>query len=129
MNKKTQKAFEKACKKLGISSELPKVDMLRPDYQRYVIDGYVLAVLIEDVNDGWVADFGDHNQVKYWPWHYCKPGYVGGSSGGGFSYYDFGYSFAYACVGARLCTNTAAKARKIAEDYPELWESVKLFIK
>ena len=129
MNEKTEKAFKEACKKLGISDALPNVDGLRQDLQLHILDYYVLCIIVEAANDGWIADFGDHDQRKYFPWPVVKAGYKAGSGGGGFACYDSDYAYAFAYVGARLSVKSPELAEQLFNDFPELWESVKLYLK
>ena len=130
ISKKSKKAFEAAAKKLKLSPALPDLSMLREDLALYMTAQYMLAVIIEAGKNGKVYDITNHSKRKYENWHYAEEGYVPGSSGGGFSFYDFGYRGAgYSYVGARLSFNSPDEGKKNANDYPDLWEIVKLNVK
>ena len=115
------KTFEDACKATGRNPEmLPDVSMLPEADRQYIIDKYKLIVIAEALNNGWKADFTDHNQVKYWPWFYQEEG---SGSASGFSYgYVFAYSSTY--VGARLCFKSRELAEYAGKQFIDLYRSV-----
>jgi hypothetical protein len=106
---RTIKTFEDACKKLGLDPlSLPA---LTGEFLKPIIAAYKLMVIYKAVNDGWVPDWGNDNQNKYYPWFWVL------SSGFGFSASDFHFGYARTDVGSRLCTNTSEKARYMAEQF------------
>jgi len=72
---------------------------------------YELFVVFEAINNGWVPDWNNQNEYKYFPWFEIKV------SGSGFvfanSYSD--YACTHSTVGSRLCTDRSEKALFIAE--------------
>lgn len=123
----SKKAFEAAAIKLGLSTELPNVSMLRPDLALYLTAHYMLAVIIEAAKDAEIYDITNHSKRKYEPWFTAEEGYVAGSSGGGFSFGDDSGVHDFTFVGARLSSNSREVGKKIAETYIDLWEIIILF--
>lgn len=74
--------------------------------------------------DGFVPDFSDSSQYKYFPWFvYDKDaaGFVCASTSNAASYAD-------AVIGSRLCFKTANRARQFGEKFADLYNQVFLFI-
>lgn len=74
--------------------------------------------------DGFVPDFSDSSQYKYFPW------FVYDKDAAGFVY-ALTYSTASdapAIVGSRLCFKTANRARQFGEKFADLYNQVFLFI-
>ncbi|WP_315823043.1 hypothetical protein [Paraflavitalea speifideaquila] len=128
IKEQTKKDFEAAAQKLGISTELPNVSMLRPDLALYITAHYMLAVLIEASKDGKQYDITNHSKRKYSAWFEAEEGYVPGSSGGSFSYFDFGHDLDSSNVCARLTSNTWEECKEFAEKYIDLWEIIMLLV-
>lgn len=126
ITEKSKSAFKAAAEKLGISTELPDLGILRPDLALYLTATYMLAVIIEAGKDGEIRDYNYHSVRKYYPWHYAENGYESGSSGGGFSFDDYDLDHDSSSVGARLTLNNPEAVREICKNHPELWEIVKL---
>lgn len=124
----SKKGFEAAALKLGLSTELPTVSMLRPDLALYLTAHYMLAVIIEAEKDGENNDITNHSKRKYENWFAADNGYVPGSAGGGFSLSDALSVHTISSVGARLSSNTREVSIKIAETYIDLWEIIMLFV-
>lgn len=125
----SKKGFETAAIKLGLSTELPTVSMLRPDLALYITAHYMLAVIIESEKDGENNDITNHSKRKYENWFTADDGYVSGSSGGGFSFSVTYSDFGCGLVGARLSSNSREISKKIAETYLDLWEIIMLYVK
>lgn len=62
-------SFEDACKKLKIETTLLDVSRVLPKYRRQQISFYKLTIIIEAINDGWVINWNDANQYKYYVWY------------------------------------------------------------
>lgn len=129
ISEKSKKAFEKAAKKLKLSTQLPDFTMLREDLALYLTAQLMLAVIIEAGKEGKVYDITNHDHWKHYPYHQADEGYVPGSSGGGFSCYDYDFAYDTASVGARLSTNSSGECRTNAESYPDLWEIIMLDVR
>ena len=73
--------------------------------------------------DGFVPDFSDWNQDKWFPWFkYDK-------DAAGFVFADTSYSptYAHATVGSRLCFKSSARAAQFGKQFIDLWNDVFLF--
>lgn len=73
--------------------------------------------------DGFVPDFSDSSQYKYFPWFvYDKDaaGFVCATT-------DCAASIALAYIGSRLCFKTANRARQFGEKFADLYNQVFLF--
>lgn len=129
ISEKSKQAYEAACKKLGLSSELPDFSMLRPDIALYMTAKLMLITIIEADKYGKIYDITNHDETKYENLFYAEEGYTPGSSGGGFSYFGFDHDLVYSCVGARLSFNSRPEGKANADEYPELWEIVMLDVR
>lgn len=99
------KTYEDACRILGLHSysELPYEDPKTKDQE--AINAYAkIFIIARALNEGWVPDWKNSSQYKYYPWFDL-------SAGSGFSYYGYGDSLAGTSVGSRLCY----KSRELAE--------------
>ena len=111
---RTIHSFEDACKKEGIDpSLLPDVTMIPHEFRQAMIGGYKLFMIFKAINDGWIADFTNSNQYKYYPWLRIN------SAGSGFDGAVSGcdYVAAATCVGSHLCTDTRQKALYIGQTF------------
>jgi hypothetical protein len=119
---KTIKTFEDACKKENIDPEkLPDVFMIPESFRKAIINCYKLFIIFKAINNGWIPDWNNSNQFKYYPWFKVL------SSGSGF---DFSNSHSYyagtaTAVGSRLCTDTSEKAiyigKQFGDEYAEFF--------
>ncbi|RPJ66847.1 MAG: hypothetical protein EHM20_17500, partial [Alphaproteobacteria bacterium] len=101
---KTIRSFEDACKHLGIdSSKLPDMSSVPEEFRKPVIAGYKLMIIYKAINNGWVPNWGNSNQYKYYPWFRVL------SSGFGFSTSDYFIDYTATAVGSRLCTDSSQK--------------------
>lgn len=100
------KSYEDACKVLGLNPEnQPCVDSVSEKDRNSIIAYHKLIVIVRALNEGWEADFSNHDQYKYWNWLWVDTaGFVCAST-----YYSA--TRASATVGSRLCF----KNRKLAE--------------
>lgn len=73
--------------------------------------------------DGFVPDFSDSSQYKYFPW------FVYDKDAAGFVYASANYtaSDTFAFFGSRLCFKTANRARQFGEKFADLYNQVFLF--
>ena len=94
------KTADDAFKIKGISIASVINDNDTPDEIAYKI----IKVIVEVLNEGWVPDWKNDNQYKYYPWFDM-------SSGSGLSYGGYVHLSSDSCVGSRLCF----KSRELAE--------------
>jgi hypothetical protein len=107
-------SFTKACEKVGVDpSILPDVSMIPKEFRKEVISCYKLFIIFKAINNGWIANFTNPNQLKYFPWLKVN------SSGSGFVFADSYcyYGYANSLTGAHLCTDTSEKAIFIGETF------------
>ena len=73
--------------------------------------------------DGFVPDFSDSSQYKYFPW------FVYDKDAAGFVYANTNNTATntYAIIGSRLCFKTANRARQFGEKFADLYNQVFLF--
>lgn len=98
------KTYEDACEDQGITP-LDQTDFLfLPEIdQKHAFAAHRINTIIRSLNEGWVPDWTNTNQPKYYIW------YAG--SGSRFSYYGYFCVFDDSCVGSRL----HFKSRELAE--------------
>jgi hypothetical protein len=96
-NEISREDFEKSC------------NGLEPDEIAYRMAKLVCLAF----NEGWIPDWTNSNEYKYYPWFT-----MGSSSGVGFSYRDYGFWYSGSYVGSRLCF----KSRDLAQYAGKLFE-------
>jgi len=74
-----------------------------------------LKEIAKAFNEGWIPDWTNSNEYKYYAYFI-----MGSPSGGGFSYYAFGDWGTDSCVGSRLCY----KSSDLAKHAGQLFESI-----
>jgi hypothetical protein len=105
------KTFEDACDELGIDPETVIHKNDTSDEAAYK----KLKIIIKAINQGWVPDWDNKSQCKYWPWFNL-------SSGSGFSNSSSHYGYSYASVGSRLCFESEAKSNYTAKQFSDLYK-------
>jgi hypothetical protein len=116
-------SYEDACKELGLNPEnLPVVDTLPEKDRNSIISYYKLIVIIRALNQGWEADFSNHNQRKYWNYFWVD------TAGFGCAYTNYAAARAGANVGSRLCFEKYEIAKYARETFKSLYEQF-LYIK
>ena len=122
--KKKIASYEDACKELGLNPEnLPVVDTLPEKDRKSIIAYHKLIVITRALNEGWEADFSNHNQWKYWNYF--------GVNSAGFVCANTTYrsaASASASFGSRLCFKNYEIAEYARETFKSLYEEL-LFIK
>lgn len=93
----TKEEFDEQCK--GLS----------PDEVAYRI----IKMLVIALNEGWVPDWNDSDQYKYFPWFY-----MGGSAGFRFNVCDSWDSY----VGSRLCFKSRELAEHAGRHFTEVYK-------
>lgn len=116
------KSFEDACKKLGIDPlTLPQMEGIAGEFIKPILAIYKLIIIFKAINNGWIPDWSNWNQYKYYPWFEVL------SSGFGFSGTDYLYVYTATNVGSRLCTDSSEKAIYIAEQFKAEYEDLFLY--
>ena len=98
----------------------PKVDFsnLPEDLRVYFENQYNAVVVTEAINNGWVADYSNSNQKKWFPIFYMSP------SGFVFDYSFYDCSLANAGDASRLCFETEAAADYAGKTFTEIYEKI-----
>lgn len=107
------KTFEDACLELGINESEVYTDKDSEDEIAYK----KLKVIAKAINQGWVPDWDNTNQRKWWPWFKL-------SSGFGFSASAYGCDDTDAYVGSRLCFESEEKSDYAAKQFSEIYEQL-----
>ena len=108
----TIKTFEDACAVVGIDPGLFLNRNDTPDELAYK----KLKVIVRAINDGWVPDWSNRDQYKYYPWFEVL------SSGFGFSDSDYDCTYTDAYVGSRLCFESREKSDYAASQFVDLYK-------
>ena len=115
------KTFEDACRELQINPGEKlilqnQVSVLANDLKS-ILAYAKLIIIARALNEGWVPDWSDSNQYKYYPWLEYK-------SGVGFSYGDFVNAYTYSSVGSRLCFPTWEMAKYFGQQFIDIHQIV-----
>jgi len=105
------KTFEDACEELNINPG----DVINGNDLPDEIAYKKLKVVIKAVNQGWIPDWSNGNQYKWWPWFNL-------SSGFGFSVSAYYYDCTSTAVGSRLCFESKEKSDYTAKQFIDLYE-------
>jgi len=90
------KSYEDACEELGERPlSLSDFNFLPAIDREYHYHDHRRVIIARALNEGWVSDYGDTDQAKYYVWYK----YLGSSRG--FAYYRYDYIYSYSFVGAR----------------------------
>ena len=114
---KTIKTFEDACTKLALDpTKLPDTSLIPEEFSRPIIAAYKLMIIFKAINQGWIPDWNDYDQYKYYPWFGVL------SSGFGFSASAFNSACTSTCVGSRLCFSSREKSDYAATQFIDLYK-------
>ncbi|NHQ66959.1 hypothetical protein [Elizabethkingia miricola] len=75
-----------------------------------------IKLIASALNEGWVPDWNDRNQTKYYPWFRM------GSSSGGFSFHDYGFGHSASYVGSRLCYKSSELAKYAGTQFISIYK-------
>ncbi len=115
LSKKTEKTFKDACKKTG-HPEIIDLSSMPEKMRDQAMAEYMLKVITEAKNDGWVADYNDGSQQKWIPWFNFSP------SGARFHSSNCRCSYATAGHAARLCFKDEATSDAAGKELVDLYE-------
>ena len=104
------KTFEDACEELGISTA-QFIGTETSDEVAYK----KLKVIVKAINQGWIPDWNNTNQRKWWPWFNL-------SSGFGFSDSSYSCDGTITDVGSRLCFESEEKSDYTAKQFIDLYK-------
>ena len=121
------KTFEDVCEELGIDPESclpykePKSgDLYSLSADQLATNAFVKVSLIaKALNEGWFPNWDDSNEYKYYPWFDMRD-----SSGSGFSYSNYFYSYAIPNVGSRLCFKSRELCEYAAKQFEQVYKQL-----
>ncbi len=119
---RTIKSFEDACYKLNMLATLPGITGLEDVHAKDIIARYKLEIVYLAINDGWMPVKNGKLQPRYEVYHYL----LSSGSGFDFSHSVYGYTYANADAGLRLCTHSEEKSNYIKDQFDDLWKDMKL---
>ncbi|WP_379963950.1 hypothetical protein [Epilithonimonas sp. UC225_85] len=76
-----------------------------------------VKLIVNALNEGWVPDWTNSSQYKYFPWFK-----MGSSSGSGFSYSDCADWIAVSAVGSRLCFKNRELAEYAGKQFTDIYK-------
>lgn len=111
------KTFEDALKVLGIKYPSFTIDEdsgIANDITS--LEAYIkLIIITRALNEGWVPDWKNSNQYKYYPWFNL-------SSGSGLSFFDYVFLFSGSGVGSRLCFKSSELAEYAGKQFTDIYK-------
>lgn len=119
----SQKVVSRNTVKLNDASIL--VNELNPSHVKALIALNRLFTIAEAWNkaDGFVPDWEDKKQEKWFPWFY----YDTKTAGFAYSGTSSAPSYTSALIGSRLCFKSSSRAKQFGEQFSDLWNEVLLF--
>lgn len=116
------KSYEDACRVLGYNVNEDSV-LRRDGFRPHEIARRKLEIITEALNEGWVPDWNNTNEYKYYPWFYIKP-HGGADKTAGLACADTfnAASATTAFFGSRLCYKTRNLAAYAGKQFKELYE-------
>jgi len=118
--------WEQAFEKEGLDiNKMPDVSMLPTKYHKSIIAQYKLSVVAEVLNEGWMPDYTDSSQYKYYPYFIVKAT-KSNPSGWGLSYGGYDGWITYSLVGVRLAFKSSELAKYAGTKFKKLYEDLYL---
>lgn len=111
------KTYEDACVELG-EEPLDEKAMLKAGFTPDEIIYRKIKTIVKALNEGWVPDMLDTDQYKYYPYFEVDKS---SPSGFGFCGTNYGYSYASADSGSRLCFKNRELAEYAGRQFLELY--------
>lgn len=114
------KTYEDACAEVGIEPMNEEV-LVKLGFTGEEIARRKVGTIAEALNEGWVPNWNDTDEPKYYPYFNIKPNANGAHAGLSFSFTYNAVSTANAYFGSRLCFKTLELARYAGETFTELY--------
>ena len=111
------KTFEDARKLTG-RPDVPDFSNLPTDMRKHFEAQYKMIVIAEALNEGWIPDWDNYNEYKYYPWFEMSPS----SSSFAFDVSACDYAFARAGSGSRLCLKSKELSEYCGKQFIDLWK-------
>ena len=109
------KTFEDARKLTG-RPDVPDFSNLPTDMRKHFEAQYKMIVIAEALNEGWIPDWDNYNEYKYYPWFEMSP------SSFAFGDADYGSAYAVAGSGSRLCLKSKELSEYCGKQFIDLWK-------
>lgn len=113
------KTYEDACAELGINS-LDEAKLMELGLTKHDIAYQKLATIVKALNEGWIPDWDNYDEYKYYPWFEMSPS----SFAFGGSLYDA--ACAAAGSGSRLKFQTRELAEYAAKQFIDIWKDIQI---
>lgn len=118
------KTWQEAFEKKGLDPNvMPDVSMIPTQYHKSILALFILTVVAEVLNDGWVPDYTDRRQLKYEPWFAVEADDTN-KTGVGLAFNGYDCWLSYSSVGVRLCYRDSDTARYAGTQFKELYEDL-----
>lgn len=117
---KRVKSYADACAVLGIEPMNEEV-LVKLGFTGEEIARRKVGTIAEALNEGWVPNWNDTDEYKYYPWFYIDPNTSGAPAGLSCASTSHAWTNAYASIGSRLCFKTSALARYAGKTFTELY--------
>ncbi len=117
---KRVKSYADACAVLGIEPMNEEV-LVKLGFTGEEIARRKVGTIAEALNEGWVPNWNDTDEYKYYPYFYIEPNAYGAAAGLSCAYTYNAASTTAATIGSRLCFKTSALARYAGKTFTELY--------
>lgn len=118
------KSYEDACKVLGvepINEQNAKAQGFRPDE----IARRKLETIAAALNEGWLPDWNNTDEYKYYPYFYIQENAKGkGSAGLSCAHTYNAAAYASADIGSRLCFYASRLAKYAGDLFADIYEQI-----
>lgn len=125
MKKENQKITELVknsgdARKLTGRPDVPDFSNLPADMRKHFEAQYKMIVIAEALNGGWMPDWNNYNEYKYYPWFEMSPSSFAFDD----SYYDA--AIARAGSGSRLKFRTRELSEYAAKQFIDIWKDIQI---
>lgn len=113
------KNFKDACKLTG-RPDVPDFSNLPADMRKHFEAQYKMIVIAEALNEGWMPDWNNYNEYKYYPWFEMSP------SSFAFDVSVYAAADANAGSGSRLKFRTRELSEYAAKQFIDIWKDIQI---
>lgn len=120
---KRVKSYADACAVLGIEPMNEEV-LVKLGFTGEEIARRKVGTIAEALNEGWVPNWNDTDEYKYYPYFYIEPNNFSASAGLSYASTANALTNAAASIGSRLCFKTSELARYAGKTFTELYTQI-----